>query len=452
MLHNERAYLPASFFITFVLLALGVGLSGVLIAADSIRVAPGDQKIGYHSADYITDSLSLELRQGQAMDLVAHAQKKHLGLPLLSEFQDRKPERLKVELGRKLFYDRRLSLNKTMSCAMCHIPEHGFSNNELKRPIGFEGRSIKRNAPTLLNVAFNRRLFADARETSLAHQVWSPLLASNEMNNPSVGYVIDQIHSDQAYSSLFDQAFGEPANMLNIGEALAHYEQVLIAGNSRFDQWFYAGDASALKQQEQDGFELFRGKGGCNICHTVGSDTALFTDHALHNTGVGYQVSMLPSADSHSTKPSPNNNIRVQLAPGVYGQVAKHIVQQVSEKKSNDLGRYEVTLDPNDRWRFRTPSLRNVALTAPYMHNGEFLTLESVIEFYNNGGVPHELLSPLIRPLGLNNQEQAALVAFLKTLTGDNVDQLVADAFVAPVGDPISQEGLREKFNNDNEE
>lgn len=392
---------------------------------EDIRVAPGDYKQGYERADYATDSLSLPSRRGVAMDLAANAARLHEGLPVLSAISARLPDADAIALGRRLFFDRRLSRNKTMSCAMCHIPEQGFTNNELKRPVGFEGRGVRRNAPTLLNVVYNTRLFWDGREFDLAQQVWAPLLAPNEMNNPSVGYVIEQIKEDPTYIAMFAQSFDSPPNMLNIGEALAQYQQTLIAADSRFDRWYFGGEQTAITEQEKAGFALFTGKAGCSRCHSVGEADALFTDQLLHNTGVGYADSM--------RKPTPR--VTVQLAPGIQVNVARDYVRSVGLPKFNDLGRYEVTLDPQDRWKFRTPSLRNVALTAPYMHNGEFLSLKEVIRFYNQGGAPNPLLSPLLEPLQLTVDEQKALRRFLDTLTGGNVAALVSDAFDAPVGD-----------------
>jgi cytochrome c peroxidase len=310
---------------------------------------------------------------------------------------------------------------------MCHIPEQGFTSNELKRPIGVEGRNLKRNAPTLLNVIFNRRLFWDARESNLAQQVWSPLLAKNEMNNPSVGHVLQQLHSDEEYLGMFMNTFGEKANMMNVGQALAQYQQSLIGASSRFDQWYFGSDKNALNELEQQGFAVFMGKGACQSCHSVGDNYALFTDHQLHNTGVGYEDSMRKTPKS----------IAIQLAPGMSAEVDKELINSVGEKKENDLGLYEVTLKPPDRWKYRTPSLRNVALTAPYMHNGEFSSLDEVIEFYNVGGTPNALRSPLIRPLNFTTDEQVALREFLKSLTSSNVAELVLDGFAAPVGDVL---------------
>lgn len=406
-------------------------------SALEIRLAPGDDKNGYARSDYQTDSLSLEYRRGQPADLLAIANKRHLGLPPLPVTSHNQPDARRINLGRKLFFDRRLSRNKTMSCAMCHIPEQGFTNNELARPIGFEGRAIKRNAPTILNVAYYQALFADARENKLEQQIWSPLLAANEMNNPSVGFVIDTITGNADYNQLFEQAFASKPNMLNVGMALAQYQRTLVAADSPFDRWYFGKQKGALDALAIRGFGLFAGRARCSTCHTVGVDYALFTDNLLHNTGVGYADSMLTRSPTLS----------VQLAPGVTAELDRDVVASVGQDKPNDLGRYEVTLDPGDRWKYRTSSLRNVALTAPYMHDGKFQTLMDVVTFYNQGGQANKLLSPLIQPLALTDVEQLSIVAFLKSLTGSNVEILVADAFSAAIGDTVinSDDYLDEK-------
>jgi cytochrome c peroxidase len=414
-------------FLTRSLLFASLCLGASCVSAqEHIRLAPGDDKTNYSHIDYRTDSLSLEQRIGRPANLLKIASSQQLGLPKLIVPKNNIPDRGKIALGRKLFFDRRLSLNKTMSCAMCHVPEQGFTNNELARPIGFEGRGLKRNAPTLLNVAHYSRLFLDQSEFSLEQQVWSPLLAGNEMNNPSIGYVVETVRQADDYAGLFEEAFNKPVSMQSIGLALAQYERTLVSGDSRFDRWLYAQDIQALDSQEILGYQLFIGKAACSRCHLIQKDHALFSDNQTHNTGIGYQDSMLGTSQP----------IQVQLAPGISAEISQARIASVSNLKPNDLGRYEVTLNPNDRWKFRTPILRNVALTAPYMHNGELLSLEDVITFYNLGGIPNELLSPLIKPLNLSRQERASLVAFLKSLTGANVKTLVSDAFSAPIGDP----------------
>ncbi len=151
----------------------------------------------------------------------------------------------------------------------------------------------------------------------------------------------------------------------------------------------------------------------------------MFTDNLLHNTGVGYRESM-------GIRPEKE---QIQIAPGVTIDIDRAVIDRVGAKPATDIGRYEVTQNPNDRWKYKTPSLRNVALTAPYMHNGSLSTLRDVVDFYAAGGVPNQLLDPLVRPLPLSEPEKEDLVAFLRSLTGSNVDVLVADAFAAPVGD-----------------
>ena len=332
----------------------------------------------------------------------------------------------KVALGKKLFFDRRLSLNRTISCAMCHVPEQGFTSNETATAVGIEGRTVRRNSPTLLNVGYAHLLFHDGRENRLEQQVWGPLLAKNEMGNPAVGTVMQRIESLHDYDGLFEKAFdGKAASMETIGKALAAYQMTLNAANSRFDRWRYGNDPKALNAKEQYGYRIFTGKAGCSSCHLIGEYHALFSDDDLHNTGVGYRNSMGVRESRQ----------QVQLAPGVLVQVPQQIIAKVSEPPPADLGRYEITEAPDDRWKYKTPTLRNIALTAPYMHDGSLSTLAEVIDFYDAGGVPNPLLDPRIRPLHLNSKEKAALEAFLRTLTGDNIAAIIKDAREMPIGD-----------------
>jgi cytochrome c peroxidase len=347
-----------------------------------------------------------------------------LGLPPLSVPADNPVTPAKAALGQKLFFDRRLSPNGTMSCAMCHLPEQGFTSNELATSVGIEGRTVRRNAPTLLNVLFQRRLFHDGREVLLEDQVWGPLLAANEMGNPSIASVLERIRSLADYGGLFEKAFdGGAVSALRLGQALAAYQRTLVAADSRFDRWRYGGDAAALTESEKRGFELFVGRARCAACHTVGEHDALFTDHGFHNTGVGWRR-------THGVR----ERTRVELAPGVFAELDRKTIETVSEPLVKDMGRYEITLDPRDRWAYKTPSLRNVALTAPYMHDGSLPTLEAVIEFYDGGGVDNPEKSPLLTGLGLTAGERAALAAFLRALTGSSVRALVDDARRAPIG------------------
>ena len=392
---------------------------------------PGDIKEGYESKDYQTRSRSLLDRRGIKKDLIRFAQKPPLGLPAVPIPTNNPLTRAKIDLGRKLFFDRRLSINDTFACATCHIPEQGFTNNEMRTAVGVEGRSVLRNSPSLYNSAYLKRLFLDGRETSLENQVWQPLTSRNEMAAPSIGWVVNKIRRMRDYDGLFEKAFdGAGPNILTVGQALASYQRTLLAADSPFDRWHFGSQTDAVDESVKRGFGIFSGKGQCIVCHTMQKDHALFTDQKFHNTGLGFAVSFNKDVGDDS------KTTRVQLAPGVFVNVPNEKIEAVSQQKlPNDLGLYRVTENPNDRWKFRTQSLRNIALTAPYMHNGKFDTLREVIDFYDRGGVPNELLSPFISPLKLDEQEKQDLEAFLRSLTGNTIPEIVADAFAAPIGD-----------------
>jgi len=308
---------------------------------------------------------------------------------------------------------------------MCHVPEQGFSHNELATAVGIEGRSGRRNSPTIFNVAYAKILFHDGREDNLEQQIWGPLLAHNEMGNPSVAVVLRKIRSLSDYHGLFEATFNKPLSMETLGMAFASYQRSLNSANSPFDQWYFGHKDTAVNASVKNGFQLFKGKAKCIACHNVGENSALFTDHKLHNTGHGYQISM-------HQRPKKQ---KILVAPGQYIEIDSALFDSVSEKKPNDVGLYEVTENPKDRWKYKTPTLRNIALTAPYMHDGAFKTLEEVINFYNQGGIKNADLDPLIKPLGLTAHEKIDLLEFLNSLTGLNVDELISDAFAAPVGD-----------------
>lgn len=357
-----------------------------------------------------------------------------IGLPKVIVPDDNPITEAKVELGRKLFMDRRLSHNNTISCAMCHVPEQAFTSNELAMAVGIEGRTNKRNAPTILNAVFYNKFFHDGREHSLENQVIGPIVAFNEMGNPSVGYVIDKIKNTRDYDGMFERAFGTPANLDHINKAIAAYERTLVSGNSRFDRYQYGNDKAAMNASEINGFKIFMGKGRCVTCHIVEEKSAIFTDQGFHNTGIGYT--------RNNTVYHREPTMPITLAPGITVQTPSDHFDHASERPPNDVGRFEVTENPEDRWAYKTPSLRNVALTAPYMHDGSLPTLESVVNFYNKGGEDNPLKDPLIMPLKLTAQDKSDLVAFMKALTGDNVAKLEKEArdayFVTPVEMPAA--------------
>lgn len=342
-----------------------------------------------------------------------------LGLPSPAATDDRAADR--IALGRKLFMDRRLSRNGTMSCGMCHVPEQGFTVNELATAVGIEGRSLRRNAPTLLNVGYNTSLFHDGRERTLEEQAWGPLLAADEMANGSREAVAQQLALLPDYAGLFERAFaGSGPSPDTIGAALAAYQRSLASGGSRFDRFFSLGEVDALSASERRGYVLFRGVAHCDACHTLEGNDTLFTDNRFHNIGAGLGKGERSSAQ-----------VSVQLAPGVETKVSAAMLDTVFRPPAKDEGRFEVTGAEKDRFAYRTPTLRNVALTAPYMHDGSLATLRDVVDFYDRGGNPNPALDEFMMPLFLTERQKEDLVAFMRSLTGANVEQLAREARAA---------------------
>jgi cytochrome c peroxidase len=339
-----------------------------------------------------------------------------LGLPPLPA-----PRPAQVALGQALFFERGLSVNGTLSCAMCHVPEQGFTHNELATSVGMEGVSLRRNAPTLLNVAHVRPLFHDGRAATLEQQALMPLLHPQEMAQPSRRALLATLRrllrQDPVLRARWLAAHGAaPASTARLAQALAAYQRSLLAGDSAYDRWRFGGDPQALSLQQQRGHALFQSK-GCVRCHRVGTQDALFTDQGFHNVGV--------AARSQAARLQP---VVVDLAPGQRTQFTPQQRARVGEPVPPDEGRHELSGRPEDRRAFRTPSLRNVALTAPYMHDGSLPTLDAVLDHYAAGGWPADAAqSPLIRPLVLSTDERAALLAFLRALSASTLPQRPQD-------------------------
>jgi len=352
-----------------------------------------------------------------------HAAAAPLGLPAIAT-----PPTAQVELGRALFFERRMSVNGTLSCAMCHVPEQGFTANEVRTSVGMEGVSLRRSAPTLLNVAFVRHLFVDGRAASLEEQALMPLLHPDEMANPSLDVLLRRVAGWPEYRPLFRRAFGTARpTAQRIARALAAYERTLLAADSRFDRWRYGGQTDALTAQEQRGFDLFVNQ-SCTACHPIGTRHALFTDHEFHNVGV--------QARSEADR---ERDVRVKLAPGLSAVLTPAELRRVGVADVSDLGRHEITRRREDLRAFRTPSLRNVALTAPYMHDGSFDTLEQVVDYYIAGGTPADpAQDPRIRPLAIGREDRDALIAFLKSLTAARVPELEGASWSAPASAPAT--------------
>ncbi len=308
-----------------------------------------------------------------------------LGIPELIIPEDNPITPEKVALGKKLYFDKRLSLDDTVSCATCHDPEKAFAD---AAPVstGIKGQKGRRSAPTVLNAALNDFQFWDGRAPTLEEQAKQPIINPIEMGMPSHDALVEKLKGIEEYRRDFQKTFGGEITIDNVVKAIASFERTLLAGNSPFDRYMYGGDENALNDLAKQGLEVFRGKGRCVTCHEIIGSFALFMDNKFHNIGVGMD------------KPEP------------------------------DLGRYEVTKEEKDKGAFKTPTLRNIALTAPYMHDGSEQTLEDVVDLYDRGGIPNPHLSGEIRPLKLTEEEKKALVEFLKSLTSSDLDELIESA------------------------
>ena len=340
-----------------------------------------------------------------------------LGLPPLMSTVAR-PSAALAALGEKLFFDRRLSANGTLSCAMCHVPAQGFTVNELRTSVGMEGVSLRRNAPTLLNVAYVNALFVDGRAPSLEAQALQPLLHPDEMANPDVETVIKKVAQLRDYRAPLQRAFasGRPTPG-RIAAALAGYERTLVAAGAPFDRWRYGDQTNALGTLEQRGFALFVER-GCVACHRVGERSALFTDGEFHNVGVQAHSETLAERD-----------VNVTLVPGLRAALSPQALRHIGVPDAPDRGRQEVTGRAKDLRAYRTPSLRNVALTAPYMHDGSLATLEQVLDYYAAGGTPADSAQdPRIKPFELDPAQRSAMVAFLRSLTSPAASELARRA------------------------
>ena len=232
-----------------------------------------------------------------------------------------------------------------------------------------------------------------------------PLTARNEMSNPSVGMVIDLLRSLSDYEDYFLSAFGGNATLDRVGMALGAYQRTLVGGGSSFDQWYFGKKEHALTSSQKRGFRVFMDKGGCGSCHLVEKTHALFTDNSFHDTGYGWM--------REQKRQNPPKNKLIQVAPGVEYEISNDQIMSVGEPEKADLGRYEVTEKTEDRWKFRTSSLRNIAKTGPYMHDGGLQSLAEVVEFYNRGGPGHKLQDKRIQPLKLTNEE-SYLISLIK--------------------------------------
>jgi len=274
-----------------------------------------------------------------------------------------------VALGKRLFFDTQLSIDSTTSCASCHQPAHAFSDTVVQSR-GVRGQTTSRNAPSLLNRVYGQIFFWDARAASLEETVTQPIRNPRELGLDLIT-LVERLWQNPSYRREFRAEYSDGITEGNIARSLASYVRSLRAGDAPYDRYM-AGNRTAMSPEAVAGFRLFTGKANCSACH-IG---ATLTDERLHNTGVSLGL---------------------------------------------DAGRQLVTAVDADRGKFKVPSLRNVALTAPYMHDGSLATLGAVVDFYDRGGGANPNLDPEIKPLRLTAAEKRSLIGFLRSLTSDGL-------------------------------
>ncbi len=303
-----------------------------------------------------------------------------LGLPPVPIPADNPPTADTIALGRRLYCDPILSVDGTVSCATCHSPEAGFTDRN-SVSLGVGGKKGSRHAPTVINSAYNPVQFWDGRAPSLEKQAEGPIANPVEMAH-SLDGAVKNLQAEAKYVEMFKKAWGTDKITIDmVTKSIASFERTVLSGNSPFDRYYYGHDKKALSASAQRGLKIFRDpkKGNCEVCHTIGEKSALFTDNKFHNLGIG--------ADTR-------------------GNLA-------------DLGRYEQTKVETDKGAFKTPTLRNIAQRAPYMHDGSFPTLKDALAHYIGGGNQNPYLDKEIHALDfLTFDERDDLMAFLESLTG----------------------------------
>ena len=351
-----------------------------------------------------------------------------LGLPDVPVPADNPQTPEKIALGSRLFNDVRFSATGDVSCATCHVAEKVFTDSPLSVSEGIRKLTGTRNAPTVVNAAFNKTQFWDGRSPDLEDQALHPFLNPVEMALPNHDALLAIVRGDSAYVKSFSDVFGVTAaaiTMKEVTRAIAAFERTHISGDSPFDRWYFGGEQDAISEQARRGFATFLGNGRCVSCHVIEQDFALFTDHLFHNIGIGIN-------DIQSKVPELARAFQVAKNAGMDVDVVV-----LSDADTSHLGRFAVDDQFSSLGSFKTSTLRNIDVTAPYMHNGSLKTLREVVEHYNNGGVTkpedpvNAFLSGGIRPLNLTEQEIDDLVAFMETLTSPQFQSLKSQAVAA---------------------
>lgn len=339
-----------------------------------------------------------------------------LGLPPVPIPADNPQSSEKITLGEMLFNDTRFSSTGEVSCATCHDAGKSFTDGPLKTSEGVNKLTGTRNAPTVVNAAFMKSQFWDGREPDLESQSKGPFINPVEMGLESHEPILKIVREDRTYWKMFKKVFGlkkkSDVNIDHVTKAIASFERTVLSGDSPFDKYHFGGDKTAMGDDAVRGFKVFLEQGRCVSCHTISQTHALFSDSRFHNLNVSF-ASIEGGVQSLAVR---------QQQEKAAGANLDEVV--LSDKAVAELGRYVVSGQWRDIGAFKTPTLRNVSMTAPYMHDGSIETLEDVVDFYNNGGFVKQgdpvngFQSGGIRPLNLTDQQKSDLVAFLKMLTG----------------------------------
>jgi len=354
-----------------------------------------------------------------------------LGLPEIPVPADNPQTPEKIALGSRLFNDLRFSSTGAVSCATCHVAETAFTDSPRSVSEGINMLTGTRNAPTVVNAAYNKTQFWDGRSPSLEDQALHPFLNPVEMGLATHEPILQTIRGDKAYVKAFKDVFGVKAGDITMDEvtkAIAAFERTQVAGDSPFDRWYFGGDDNAISAEAKRGFTVFLGNGRCVSCHAIEQDFALFTDHQFHNIGIGIN-------DIQAKVPELARAFQVAKHQGIDVDVAV-----LSDADTSHLGRFAVDDQFSSMGGFKTPTLRNIAVTAPYMHDGSLQTLRETVEHYNNGGVTNAgdpvnpFLSGGIRPLNLTEQEMDDLVRFMESLTSPQYATTASASMAASEG------------------
>jgi len=343
-----------------------------------------------------------------------------LGLPPVPIPEDNPQTPEKIALGEKLYNEERFSTTGDVACLTCHDPEKAFSDSPLKTSEGIEKKTGTRNSPTVINSAYFTTQFWDGRSPDLEDQALHPFINPVEHGLADHQPILDIVRSDPEYVEAFKEVFGKTDDAITMREvtlAIASFERTVISGNSPFDRYYYGGEKDALTEQQISGFDLFLNRGRCVSCHVIEQTQALFTDNRFHNIGVGINTIQ---------EDVPELAAEFLEAERTLSEVD---VQVLTDPRTSELGRFAISHGFDDLGSFKTPTLRNVAVTAPYMHDGSVETLKDVVVHYNNGGVTdvgdpvNDFLSGGIRSLDLDEDQIDDLVAFMEALTSPEFEK-----------------------------